>query len=174
MKYLAQPVWWIGSNLAGILAAPEDPSDLVVTLEAEDKHNFKDRLKEIAAPTLVVAGKKDLFYTEQLFRETAEGIPNARLILYEGMGHPVHGEQFRQDVLFFLNYDRKEKSSSTYISAKKGPPPEPQRRRRREFRKFVRGIPCAKETGKSLAEHSRPTPRRRAGSGGVRQEGCIA
>jgi len=102
LKYVAKPVWWIGTLLAGTFAAPADPSDLVVTIEAEDKHNFRDRLAQIAAPTLVVAGDKDPFYSEALFRETAEGIPHARLILYPGMGHPAHGRQFRQDALQFL------------------------------------------------------------------------
>ena len=97
-----KPVIWIGSFLAGMLAAPDDPSDLVVTIEAEDKFNFKSRLAQITAPTLVVAGDEDPFYTEALFRETAEGIPNARLILYKGMGHPASGKQFRRDVLMFL------------------------------------------------------------------------
>jgi pimeloyl-ACP methyl ester carboxylesterase len=95
-------VIWIGSFLAGMFGAPEDPSDLVVTIEAEDKFNFKDRLAQITAPTLVVAGDEDPFYSVTLFRETAEGIPNARLILYKGMGHPASGKQFRQDVLRFL------------------------------------------------------------------------
>ncbi len=87
------------------LILPNDLSDLVITIEAEDRHNFKDRLSEITAPTLVVAGDKDPFYSETLFRETAEGIPNARLILYQGMGHPASGKQFRQDVLAFLTED---------------------------------------------------------------------
>ena len=84
------------------LHAPQDPSDLVVTVEAEDRHNFRDRLGEIAAPTLVVAGTEDPGYTVELFRETAEGIPNGRLILYEKMGHPASGKQFKRDVLQFL------------------------------------------------------------------------
>ena len=82
--------------------APDDPSDLIVTIEAEDKHNFKDRLVEITVPTLVIAGDQDPFYTETLFRETAEGIPNARLILYPGKGHAPAGRQFGRDVLGFL------------------------------------------------------------------------
>jgi len=53
----------------------------------------------------VIAGDKDPFYSETLFRETAEGIPNAKLILYPGMGHPASGKQFRQDVLAFLEED---------------------------------------------------------------------
>ena len=99
MKTLVGPVIWLA---IGILGAPKDPSDLVVTIEAEDKFNFKDRLAEIKAPTLVAAGDKDPFYTETLFRETAEGIPNARLILYKGQSHPAGGEQFHRDVLAFL------------------------------------------------------------------------
>lgn len=105
MKYLSKPIVWLGSLLVGLLGAPKDPSDLVVTIEAEDKHNFKDRLAQITAPALVVAGDKDPFYTETLFRETAEGIPNARLILYKGMGHPASGKQFSRDVLTFLKED---------------------------------------------------------------------
>ena len=84
------------------LAPPTDPSDLIITIEAEDQFNFKARLAEITAPTLVVAGERDPFYSAALFRETASGIPNARLILYPGMGHPASGKQFERDVLRFL------------------------------------------------------------------------
>ena len=102
MKYLSAPFLWLVSLLGGSMDAPEDPTDLVVTIEAEDKHDFKDRLSEIAVPTLVIAGDKDPFYSETLFRETAEGIPKAELILYEGMGHPASGKRFNRDVLAFL------------------------------------------------------------------------
>ncbi len=102
VKLLAGPVLWPVSFLAGWLPAPKDPSDLVITIEAEDKHDFGKRLAEITAPTLVVAGDRDPFYTEALFRETAAGIPNARLILYPGMGHPASGKQFGRDLLAFL------------------------------------------------------------------------
>jgi pimeloyl-ACP methyl ester carboxylesterase len=95
-------VVWIGALAAVLSGMPKDPSDLVVATEAEDKHNFKERLAQIKTTTLVIAGADDPFYSETLFRETAEGIPNARLILYKGMGHPAHGEQFGQDVLMFL------------------------------------------------------------------------
>jgi len=103
MSYAAKPVVWFASLWASMLATPENPSDLVVTIEAEDKFNFKDRLHEIAAPTLVVAGERDPFYSPALFHETAAGIPHARLCLYPGMGHPAGGKQFKQDVLAFLS-----------------------------------------------------------------------
>jgi pimeloyl-ACP methyl ester carboxylesterase len=93
---------WPVSRLMAWTGSPADPTDLIVTILAEDAHDFRSRLHEIAAPTLVVAGADDPFYTEALFRETAEGIPGARLILYPGMGHPAHGRQFARDVLAFL------------------------------------------------------------------------
>lgn len=99
--WLGNAVVWLGSLLLA-LRPPKDLSDLVITIEAEDRHDFKDRLAEISAPTLVIAGDKDPFYSEALFRETASGIPHARLILYAGMGHPAAGTQFEQDVLRFL------------------------------------------------------------------------
>jgi pimeloyl-ACP methyl ester carboxylesterase len=50
----------------------------------------------------VIAGDKDPFYTPGLFRETAEGIPNSKLVLYENMGHPAMGEEFKAELAGFL------------------------------------------------------------------------
>ncbi len=103
MKYATRPVVWMALLIGGMLfGAPEDPSDMLVTITAENKHNFQNRLAQITAPTLVIAGDKDPFYSEALFRETAEGIPDARLVLYKGMGHPAFGKRFNHDVLLFL------------------------------------------------------------------------
>ena len=101
VRHFARPVAWLMSALMA-LRPPKDAGDLVTTVEAEDRFNFRDRLAEISAPTLVIAGKEDPFYTPELFRETAAGIPNARLILYPGMGHPARGKQFGRDLLSFL------------------------------------------------------------------------
>jgi pimeloyl-ACP methyl ester carboxylesterase len=100
-KWLSQPLVALSSWLLA-LKPPCDPSDLVVTVEAEDRHAFKDRLPEISAPTLIAAGMDDFFYTAALFRETAAGIPDARLCLYPKMGHPAGGKLFHRDVLAFL------------------------------------------------------------------------
>jgi pimeloyl-ACP methyl ester carboxylesterase len=97
-KYLFKLFMW----LFGAMGAPADPSDGLVEIEAEDKHDFKERLAEIKVPTLVIGGEEDYFYP---IRETAMGIPNARLILYEGLGHNAafdHNRQLSEDVLVFL------------------------------------------------------------------------
>lgn len=77
--------------------------DLLAVIEAEDGFDVGDRLGRITAPTLVVGGAKDRFYGAELFRETAERIPDGRLILYPDRGHMVLGRRFTSDVLAFLD-----------------------------------------------------------------------
>jgi len=67
--------------------------------------NFKERLKDIQAPTLLLSGESDIEYPAELVQETAKGIPNAELILYEGYGHNLglaNREQLQEDILEFL------------------------------------------------------------------------
>jgi pimeloyl-ACP methyl ester carboxylesterase len=52
-----------------------DPSDMLVTINAEDAFDASQELHRITAPTLLIAGERDRFYTPELFRETAERIP---------------------------------------------------------------------------------------------------
>lgn len=84
-------------------SAPEHPSDLLVEGKAELAHNTKNRLSEIKAPTLVIGGDKDYYCPVDRLRETAAGIPDAKLVLYKGKGHMTMGKEFDEDVLAFLN-----------------------------------------------------------------------
>jgi pimeloyl-ACP methyl ester carboxylesterase len=85
-----------------------DPSDMIATIEAEDAFDIKDRLREISAPTLVVGGGRDRFYPPELFAETARGIPNARLVLYDNRAHggTFADRRFGKDVVAFLLAER--------------------------------------------------------------------
>lgn len=90
--------WLMGKMMFG---SPAGPSDGIVEIEAEDAHDFKARLAEITVPTLVIGGDSDFFYP---LRETAEGIPGARLVLYEGVGHTaIMKRRFGADVMAFLD-----------------------------------------------------------------------
>jgi pimeloyl-ACP methyl ester carboxylesterase len=101
-RFLMQLIFpWVSWS-TGLFDHPHDASDLCVTVDAEDRFNFKSKLADIKAPTLIVAGEKDPFYTEALFKETAAGIPGAILKLYPDMGHPALGKQFEADVREFL------------------------------------------------------------------------
>lgn len=52
-----------------------------------------DRLGEIQAPTLVIAGREDFQFPPEHQEELAAGIPNARLVIIDRAGHNVHDEQ---------------------------------------------------------------------------------
>lgn len=89
-----------------VLRAPSDPSDFLTTLEADLNHDTTERLNEISAPTLIIGGSEDPFFSETLLRETAEKIPDATLRVYEGVGHGVPKERKRRyenDTLAFLD-----------------------------------------------------------------------
>ena len=84
-----------------------DPSDMIATIEAEDDFDLGGRLHEISARTLIIGGGRDRFYPPGLFRETAGGIPNARLLLYEDRAHggTFADRRFGRDVVAFLKAD---------------------------------------------------------------------
>jgi pimeloyl-ACP methyl ester carboxylesterase len=88
-----------------VLGTPSDPSDFVTTLGADLVHDTTDLLPELSAPTLVIGGSEDPFFSESLLSETAGKIPDAMLRVYEGVGHGVPKEEKRRyedDVLAFL------------------------------------------------------------------------
>jgi pimeloyl-ACP methyl ester carboxylesterase len=87
----------------------DDPSDMLVTVAAEDSFDASPELHRITAPTLLVAGGRDRFYSPELFSETAERIPKARLSLYQGKGHAgvmTHKPAIREIVAFLRADDQ--------------------------------------------------------------------
>ena len=83
-------------------SAPDDPTDMLALLEAEEGHDFTPRLEEIGAPTLVLSGELDPFCGEALALETAAGIPDARAVVYPGRGHGVRGPEVERDLVDFI------------------------------------------------------------------------
>lgn len=95
----------VAARLASTMFAatiPADAADAIAMIEAEDAFDLEPRLGEIRAPTLVVADTRDFYYPADLVRRTAAGIAGARLVLYDGQGHPAHGPRFVADVRTFL------------------------------------------------------------------------
>jgi proline iminopeptidase len=52
-----------------------------------------DRLGEIRAPTLVIAGREDFQFPPEHQEELAAKIPNARLVIIDRAGHNPHDER---------------------------------------------------------------------------------
>ena len=67
--------------------APEDPADMLVTLDAEDAFDVGEQLDRVSAPTLVIGGAKDVLYTRELFEQTAAGVQDGRAHIYPDRGH---------------------------------------------------------------------------------------
>ena len=96
MKFLMR---LLGKMFLGKMKYPNDP---LVEFQADLEMDFRDRLKDIKAPTLVISGDLDICYSADDVSATAEGIPNAKLILYKGYGHSLTAKQVPKDILSFL------------------------------------------------------------------------
>ena len=97
-------MWLVGGS-----QRVEDPSDMLVTVAAEDTFDACPRLHRITAPTLLVAGGRDRYYSSELFRQTAERIPHGRLRLYPDKGHAgvlTHRPAIREIVAFLRTDDQ--------------------------------------------------------------------
>jgi 3-oxoadipate enol-lactonase len=72
-----------------VLAFPhkQAPEDLRRYLDSMLDHDTTDRLAQVTAPTLVLAGSKDLVGRPELSRVVAEAIPGARFEVQEGEAH---------------------------------------------------------------------------------------
>jgi pimeloyl-ACP methyl ester carboxylesterase len=111
-RFYAALLW-----LAGAKLDPEDPSDMLIVIDAEDRFDAASQLHRITAPTLIIAGERDRNYTPELFWETAERIPGARLRLYPGKGHAAIATLAYQpavgELLGFLSADEPAPPHST-------------------------------------------------------------
>jgi pimeloyl-ACP methyl ester carboxylesterase len=75
------------SRLAAGPMVPADPTDVLATLDAEDAFDVEADLPRVTAPTLVIGGSNDAFYTQELFEGTAAGVQDGRVHIFPGWGH---------------------------------------------------------------------------------------
>ena len=90
-------------TIAGHSSTP--PDVLARHMIACVEHDARDRIRQITAPTLVIAGKEDVFVPFSLSEELAASIPNAKLRVLDGGGHGFNAsmaDKFNRVVLEFL------------------------------------------------------------------------
>lgn len=75
------------ARLATRSMAAGDPTDLLVTIDAEDTFDVGAELARITAPTLVIGGGSDPFYPRELFQATADGVQDGWAHIYDSWGH---------------------------------------------------------------------------------------
>jgi pimeloyl-ACP methyl ester carboxylesterase len=84
----------------------EDTTDAITVLSAEDRFDLCQDLHRIRAATLLLHGERDRVYPPELARRTAEGIPDADIVVYGGAGHSgtFTDKRFARDTLAFLHH----------------------------------------------------------------------
>ena len=70
-----------------LLPSEDDLADMATTIDAEDAFDLAACHSPIRAPTLILVGSADHWYSPELFAETARLIPGSRLRVFEGRGH---------------------------------------------------------------------------------------
>ena len=81
------------------------PGGVLDQLRAVSKHNTIDRLDQIKAPTLVIAGTDDKIVPIEFSRIVAQHIPGAKFLMFEGGSHSFFMERskrFNREVIEFL------------------------------------------------------------------------
>jgi len=86
---LARPPLWAAGWALGPLLWPAagDLRAMAALIAAEDAFDLRERLAEVRAPTLVVAGGRDPYYDAGAFDEVARGVRDGRLVRFARRGH---------------------------------------------------------------------------------------
>ena len=85
LKPLGSAAGWLGASR--VLPSARAAADLLATLDAEDGFDLAGCKDAIHAPTLIVAGGRDRFYSRDLFEQTQHLIPRSRLYVRARRGH---------------------------------------------------------------------------------------
>jgi pimeloyl-ACP methyl ester carboxylesterase len=93
----------MGRMMAGE-AHPSFASDVMIEAEAEVACDARDVLPDITVPVLLVCGDEDLYFSKEVYEETARLIPDCTLRMYEGAGHvgATRDGRLPEDVLDFV------------------------------------------------------------------------
>ena len=93
----------IAPLLARAVIDPSRTGDMLVEVESELSYDSRAALPRIEVPVLLICGDRDQFFTPAVVRETAELIPDCRLVWYPGKGHvrAATSSRVTRDVLAF-------------------------------------------------------------------------
>ena len=82
-----------------------DQSVMAHRFHLAESFNMEGRLDTVRAPTLILAGQRDVLVTERSLRELKDGIPRSRLFRMAGCGHlaaVTHPERVAAEVVRFV------------------------------------------------------------------------
>ena len=114
------PAWFADRELAAMFSPPRSDSRTGAAVAARlrgEGYDWRQLIRAVRAPTLVIHGERDLIPTE-IARETASIVPDARLVLVPGAGHMPFWEAPRE---FFALVDEFLGSGTTPVAHQQRP-----------------------------------------------------
>jgi pimeloyl-ACP methyl ester carboxylesterase len=82
-----------------------DQSMMAHRFRLVEEYNLDSRLERIKAPTLIVAGDRDVLVSDRSLRELGDGIAGSRVVRLPGSGHlafATHAKRVAEEVRAFL------------------------------------------------------------------------
>jgi pimeloyl-ACP methyl ester carboxylesterase len=86
LGYPAAALAWLANPFA-----VDNPADMLITNAAMVGFDAEPDLHRVRAPTLVIGGSADRYYSEGLFRRTATGIAGGQVVIFPRKGHLYAG-----------------------------------------------------------------------------------
>lgn len=82
LRHPAGALAWLANPLGA-----DNPADMLITNAAAVAFDAEPELHRVQAATLVMGGSADPYYSQDLFRRTAAGIPGGRAVIFPRKGH---------------------------------------------------------------------------------------
>ena len=82
-----------------------DANALKKLMEATEKRpDYRDKIKAIKNPTLIIQGERDLLFPIHMAQEVADSIPNSKLEVIVGAGHTLNLEAIPQTIQLITQF----------------------------------------------------------------------
>ena len=94
--------WLLGPGLVGV---PRDPTLMIAELEAWLRSDGSPLVRQVASPTLVLAGELDQVFPLEGARAFAAGFANGRLAVMPRTAHDLPASAIRDHIAGFLDED---------------------------------------------------------------------
>jgi 3-oxoadipate enol-lactonase len=105
--YFENPLIPLESLKRSRIEANNDPWALKKLMAAIHlRGDYREELKKIKAPTLVIHGERDVLFPVHMGREAADLIPGSRFEVIPGVGHTLNLEAIPQTVALMNNFLR--------------------------------------------------------------------
>lgn len=110
-KFIDNNPGLVREQIANMMKHPAPPQTMMRHTQAVMGHNTYERLPEIKAPTLVIAGDADRYIPIENSRILASRIPGAELVILRNMGHMFMFEAEDESNRIMLDFLKRHRSS---------------------------------------------------------------